>query len=417
MTRPRENPAAEEAQLLAGLRVTELTDERGFLAGKIMADLGAEVTKIEPPAGDPERAYGPWLGGVEKPEASLPWLAMNTGKRSLALDLRHPAGMQVLDALLEKTDVLLLSLGAAWAEGMGLDWPRLHADFPRLVCCSITAFGLEGPRAGDDGHDLVVVAAGGNAWMTGDAEGPPLRCSMPSSYYHAAPEAVVGTLQALHARELDGLGRLVDLSMQECQLATLITAAGQQALGRGRGQRSGARTGASREIWRAADGWISFGLRGGPARAANLRAVCSWMEERGKLASALRDRDWDSWDPGAVDSEELRGVESAFGKFFSTMTMTELYQQALKRRVLLAPCNGAREILAQPQLRSREMFVTIDYPRLGASVEHPALFAMLGGTRPRLRRAPLPGEHNPAILDELELSDEQRQLLTDEGVA
>ena len=155
MTRPRENPAAEEAQLLAGLRVTELTDERGFLAGKIMADLGAEVTKIEPPAGDPERAYGPWLGGVEKPEASLPWLAMNTGKRSLALDLRHPAGMQVLDALLEKTDVLLLSLGAAWAEGMGLDWPRLHADFPRLVCCSITPFGLEGPRAGDDGHAAV----------------------------------------------------------------------------------------------------------------------------------------------------------------------------------------------------------------------------------------------------------------------
>ena len=295
----------------------------------------------------------------------------------------------------EPSVVVMEACGSAHAWGRAL-----RAENPGLVYCAITPFGQTGPYAQYRAHDLAIVAMGGNASMTGDPDAEPLRCSMPTSYFHAAPEAVLGIEMALYARATTGHGQFVDVSMQECQLASLITGAAQYALTHRLGRRSGSRMGRTREIWRAKDGQISYGLRGGPARIPSLVATVEYMAECGMAADWLREFDWERYSPLAVSDQELARLEQAFGAFFESKSMRELYDEALRRRILLAPCNDAREILAQPQLRSRELFRTLDYPALGARIEHPDFFARASRCRIGIRRpAPEQGEHDSEVGD------------------
>jgi crotonobetainyl-CoA:carnitine CoA-transferase CaiB-like acyl-CoA transferase len=268
----------------------------------------------------------------------------------------------------------------------------------------LTPFGQTGPFAQLRGRDLIVVAMGGNASMTGDADRPPVRCTMPTGYYHAAPEAALGILMAVYARETTGRGQLVDISMHECQLQSLLSWPGQFAhFGKLPG-RSGARTGRTREIWPARDGYITYGLRGGPARLASLIATVKWMEESGKAPEWLSKYDWARFNHNLLTDVETQRFEEAFAAFFRSKTKRELYEESLKRRILLAPCNDAKDILEQPQLRDRGLFVTLEYPHLGASIEHPAFFARSTAHRLGLtRRAPRVGEHNREVFGELGL--------------
>ena len=399
-----------------GTFVLDLSQEPGWLAGKILGDLGADVVKVEPPGGDPGRV-GPWLGDKEDPERSLKWLALNTSKRGITLDWRKPEGVTLLARLLERADVLLETFAPGALARWGLSDEALQARNPRLVHCALTPFGRTGPRAHWRGHDLVVVAMGGNAAMTGDPDRPPVRCTLPTAYLAAGPEAAIGIAMALYAREQTGRGQLVDVSMQEAQLATLVTGPGQYALNGRLGGRGGARIGRTREIWRARDGWITFGLRGGQARIPNLEATVAYMAEDGMAPDWLRTYDWASYNHNTLGDEEIARLEDAFGAFFATKTRRELYEQALARRIMLAPCNDAREISEQSQLRSRELFTTLEYPELGAAIEHPACFAK--SSREALgirRRAPRVGEHNAEIYGEIGLAASELARLAEEGL-
>jgi crotonobetainyl-CoA:carnitine CoA-transferase CaiB-like acyl-CoA transferase len=402
--------------MFEGTRVLDLSHEPGWLAGKILGDLGADVIKVEPPAGDPGRV-GPWLGGQEDPERSLKWLALNTSKRGVTLDWRKERGAQLLLALAERADVLLETCAPGALERVGLSDEALQRRNPRLVHCALTPFGRTGPRAHWRAHDLVVVALGGNAAMTGDPDRPPVRCTMPTAYLAAAPEAATGIAMALWAREDTGRGQLVDVSMHEAQLATLVTGPGQFALTGRSGGRGGERLGRTREIWRAEDGWITFGLRGGPARIPNLAATVAYMAEDGMAPDWLREYDWSGYNHNTLPAEEIERLEDAFGAFFATKSRRELYEQALARRIMLAPCNDAREIAEQAQLRHRELFTTVEYPELGAALEHPAFFARSsrGGIGIRAR-APRVGEHNEEVYGELGLGPDDLARLRGEGV-
>jgi len=403
--------------MLSGVRVLDLCDASGFLAGKILGDLGADVVKLEAPGGDPERQQGPWLGEVADPERSLAWLALNTSKRGVTLDLEAPPGGEIFRALVARSDVVLETAAPGSLEARGLGFEQLAPEHPRLVWCSITPWGRTGPRAHWRGSDLTVVAMGGNASVTGDPDRPPVRCSMPTSHYHAAPEAALGVVMALPAREDTGRGQCVDVSLQECQLASLISGAGQYALHGRASRRSGARLGRTREIWPTRDGHVSFGLRGGPARIPNLVATVQWMRECGEAPDWLCAMDWSGYDPNRIPDEEIARLEAAFGAFFARRNMRELYDGALKRRILLAPCNDAREVLDQPQLRSRDLFVTLDYPELGARIEHPDFFARSSTHRIGIRRrAPRIGEHNAEVYGELGLDGAALAELAREGV-
>lgn len=404
----REAEARDGAGLLAGLRVLDVTDERGHQAGRILSDLGADVIKVEPPGGDPLRARGPFAGAEADSERSLAFLAANAGKRSIVLDLAgSDADRDTFRRLVGTADVVIETHrpGAMGDWGLGYESLRrsLPAAHPGLVYCAITPFGQTGPYAGYAAHDLVLVAMGGNASMTGSPERPPLRCSLPTAYMHAAPEAVVGILTALHARERGGGGQRVDISMRECQLSTLITGAGQYALDGEQRGRAGYRIGRTREIWRCRDGYISYGLRGGAARAANLAATVAYMAEHDFAPDWLREMDWEGYSPLTLSDDELERLESAFAAFFETQTMRVLYEQALVRRILLAPCNDAREVLAQPQLRSRGFFARVARPDGQGEVELPGFFARSSARHIGVRGAP-PGidEHGAALRAELE---------------
>src|SRR2546428_9861470 len=203
---------------LDGTRVLDLTREPGFFAGKLLGDLGADVLKVEPPGGDPARRRPPFWGGIADPERSLLWLAMNTSKRGVTLDLARPGGR-----------ALFLEL-AAWADAVletdptpGLGWPELRAQNPRLVHVALTPFGETGPRAGWRGSDLTVTATSGNLYSTGDPDRAPVRCSLPVSYYHGGIEAAVGVVFALWGREVSGEGQRVDVSLQEVMLIPNMT--------------------------------------------------------------------------------------------------------------------------------------------------------------------------------------------------
>jgi crotonobetainyl-CoA:carnitine CoA-transferase CaiB-like acyl-CoA transferase len=386
--------------VLEGLKVLDLTDESGWLAGKILGDMGADVIKVEPPGGDLAGRRAPYLGGVADPERSLVWLALNTSKRGIQLDLVRER--ETFERLAAQCDVLLESYAPGHLAELGLGYTTLCRMNPRLVHCAITPFGQTGPRAHWRASDLTVVAMGGNMAMTGDPERPPVRCSMPTSWYHGAAEAAAGALMAVYAREDTGRGRFVDVSLQETQLRTVLSIYGQVAGGAPAWSRSGARMGRTREIWAAKDGDVSFGLRGGPARIPNLKATVAYMDECGMAPQWLRDYDWDAYDYAKISDAEIARLEDAFAAFFASRGMRELFAQALERRILLAPCNDAREIVEHAQLRSRDLFVRLDYPHLGASIEHPDFFAKVRSGRIALRRrAPRIGEHDAEVRAEL----------------
>jgi benzylsuccinate CoA-transferase BbsE subunit len=301
-----------------------------------------------------------------------------------------------------RSDVLLETHAPGALAALGLDYASLCRVNPRLVHCAITPFGQTGPRAHWRGGDLVVVAMGGNMAHTGEPDRPPVRCSMPTAWYHGAAEAAAGALMALYARDDTDRGQLVDVSLQETQLRTVLSAYGQVAGGGTPWPRSGAMMGRTREIWEAKDGNVTFGLRGGPARIPNLKATVAYMDECGMAPQWLRDYDWESYNYAKLSADEIARLEGAFGAFFASRSMRELFSQALERRILLAPCNDAREIALHRQLRERELFTTIELSELDASIELPDFFAKTDDHSVRVRRrAPRLGEHEGEIFTAL----------------
>ena len=366
--------------MLERYRILDLTQAQGHLAGRMLADLGADVIQIEPLGGDALRAVGPFLDGPGGGEWSLPFMAGNSGKRSVELDLAGSESDRALfRSALASADAVLESFAPGTLAGWGLGYEALveclPSGHPGLVMASITPYGQQGPYAEFKAGDLELVAMGGNAFLSGDPERPPLRCSQPTAWYHAGAEAAVGLLLGLWARPRLGAGQHVDVSIRECQLATLMTAAGQFGRDGHLRTRTGYRTGRTREIWRCADGWISYGLRGGPARVASLSASVEWMAEEGLAPEFLKNMDWVRFNPLDLDAVGLADLEEAFAGFFLEHTMRDLYEGALARRILLAPCNDAREILAQEQLRSRDFFRRDGYPAELGALERPAFFA------------------------------------------
>src|SRR5579862_5180140 len=203
---------------LSGYRVLDLTDERGLLAGRMLADLGADVVQVEPSAGSSarKRAPQPHSGTTKEPTegASYVWDAYAANKRGVAVDFESETGVSFIKRLAEVADVLIESDGPAVQRRRGLDYDDLRASCPGLVYVSITAFGRTGPKAQYHASDLVVWAAGGPLDENRQGDRPPVRPSIPQAFLHAAGDAAAGAQLALLARARTGRGQLVDVSAQ-----------------------------------------------------------------------------------------------------------------------------------------------------------------------------------------------------------
>jgi crotonobetainyl-CoA:carnitine CoA-transferase CaiB-like acyl-CoA transferase len=395
---------------LDGIRVLDLTTEPGFLTGMLLGELGADVDNIEPPAGDPARRRGPFWGNVDDPERSLLWLALNGSKRGITLDVDGPRGRDVFLELAARADVVLENERPGRMAERGLGWDVLHAKNPRLILSSLTPFGQTGPYADWRASDLTAVAMSGNLHCTGDPDRAPVRCVMPVSYYHGGIEAAVGVAFALLARETTGTGQHVDVALQEAMVMPNMATASMSKMTGFRGARAGAffrqTKSVQREIWPCKDGHVSFALRGGPARVPGLVAMTKYMTENGMASETLRAMDWKAYNHNLLSQDEVDELSKEFGGFFLTKTMTELFQAACERNLMLAPANTAREILASEQQAARHFFVDVTHEGRGV-LRHPGPFAIVTSTEPdatavAIRRpAPRLGEHTDEVLGEI----------------
>jgi crotonobetainyl-CoA:carnitine CoA-transferase CaiB-like acyl-CoA transferase len=319
-----------------GLRVLDLTPPHARMAGRILSDLGADVVLVEPPGGCPSRREPPYGPGDSEP-TGLAFLVWNAGKTSVASDLDDS---RVAD-LVAAADVVLAGGPAAG--------PLTPADAPRAAWVSITAYGASGPRAAWRASDLTIVAAGGNLYPTGDPDRAPVRCAQPTSQAHTGPEVALAALTAVAS----GTPQLVDVSMQEAFAVASMTGPARYPVEGDHGRRRGAFTGRTRETWPCADGWVSFGLRGGRARVRNLQTLTKLAVEDGVATPALTDRDWAAYDHRTASDDELAAISDAVAAFFAKHTMTELYDMAVDTGLMLAPTNSPREITTSEQLAAR----------------------------------------------------------------
>ena len=198
---------------LRGIRVVELSHERGALAGKLLADMGADVIVVEPPGGSALRRNGPFVGDVPDPERSLAWWHYNTSKRGVVLDLAAPAGAEDFRRLVARADVVLECEDPGRLAALGLDHPQLARR--ELIWISVTPFGRKGPGRADLATDLTLLAGGGPAWSCGydDHSLPPIRGGGFQGYNIACHYAVMSALTALLWRGASGEGQFVDVSM------------------------------------------------------------------------------------------------------------------------------------------------------------------------------------------------------------
>src|SRR5215210_7765056 len=211
--------------VLAPYRVLDLSGSWGWLCGKILGDLGADVLKIEPLGGDPERGLGPFLGGEPHPERSLYWAACNTSKRGLTLNLSAASGRELFLRLASGADFVLESYMPGHLDALGVGYAGLRALNPRLIYVSVTPFGARGPYAHYRGTDLEAMALGGFMAVTGEPNRPPLRVSgVPQAPMWASMHAAMGALVAHWAREQRGVGQYVDVSAQASMISSLAHA-------------------------------------------------------------------------------------------------------------------------------------------------------------------------------------------------
>ena len=410
--------------MLSPYKALDLTDHKGFLCGKILADLGADVIKIEPPGGCPSRNIGPFYGNIPHPERSLYWFVYNANKRGVTLDIETAQGRDILKKLAARADFIIESFSPGYLDNLGLGYEALQQVHPRLVMTSITPFGQSGPYKDYQATDLVGMAMGGLMYLTGDSDRPPVRISFPQAYLHAAADAACGTLLAHYHRELTGQGQHVDVSMQQSVVWTMINARPfweltGTFLKRVGPFRAGLSSGSiQRQTWSCRDGAVTFTVMGGAGGAETNRALVEWMDEEGMADEALKGIDWDAFDMAAASREFHQRIEDKIGRFFAAHTKEELFTEAVKRRIMLYPVNTPADIAVSPQLAAREYWVEVEHTELGACISYPGTFLKSSEVSCSLRRrAPLIGEHNHEIYQqELGLSDDQLAALREAGI-
>jgi len=396
-------------RMLSPYRVIDLSDGRGLLCGQILADLGANVVRIEPPGGAGARRLGPFAGDVADPERSLVWLAYARNSRSAVLDLDTADGQAALRRLAATADFLIESAGPGVMARRGLDAAALLAANPALIYVSMSPFGQDGPRAGEPGGDLIALAAGGVLVLNGDADRAPVRISVPQADLHAAADAAVGALIALHARLRDGRGQHVDVAAQHA--VTLATQSNilASAVGFVPPQRwaGGVRLGplSSRLVFPASDGHVSITFLFGSSIGPATRRLMRWIHDQGGCDAATRDKNWEAFQEQLLTGEETfdeyERIKLVVADFTRTRTKAELLEAAMAHHLLIAPVATPGEVADNPHFAAREFWRSHAQPGLDEPVRYPGPFARFGAAPLTFRRRPPRlGEHTAEVLAE-----------------
>ena len=417
---------AEPTLPLSPYRALDLTDEKGFLCGKLLGDLGVDVIKMEGPGGDPARNIGPFARDIPHPEKSLYWFAYNTSKRGITLNIETADGKEIFKRLVKTADFVIESFPPGHMDSLGLGYTALSQIHPSLIMTSITPFGQSGPWKDYKAPDLVAMSLGGLVLHTGDPDRSPVRIGAPQAYLQAGAQAAVGTMVAHCYRQLTGEGQHVDVSIQE---SVLWAAAPIQQFYEldprwelikaipVRGSRTLRGAVVVRSMWRCKDGYICWRMMTGPGIGLRIRRLVEWMDSE-STAGDMMNVNWEEVDLLKVSQEQVDHWEALWADFFEARTKAELYEGAVERGIILYPVNTIKEVVESPQLAARDFFVPLEHAELGTTVVYPGPPFKSSEAGPKLRcRAPLIGEHNQEIyLGELGLSKAQLAALKERGV-
>jgi benzylsuccinate CoA-transferase BbsE subunit len=382
-------------------RVLDLTDEKGFLCGKILGDLGADVIKVERPSGDPARRIGPFYNNVPDPEKSLHWFAFNSSKRGVTLNLEHAEGREIFRTLSSRADVVIESFPPGRMKNLGLGYEELCARNPRLIMTSITPFGQTGPCKDDKASDITLLAMSGLMRITGDRDRPPLRMCLDQSYSLASAHAAVGTLLALKHRQVSGEGQQVDVSVYECAVRANyrepVRWEHEKKLGHRLGNLFSRGRISRRQLWPCKDGYVTWMLV--PENPKAMRAFIEWMEAEDQVGRWKEVKDERSL--ATLTQDDLVSLEETIGTFISTHTLHELESASLQRGLLLSPVSNIEGVARDENLIFRGYWQEVEHPEWGVSITYPGFTFLTKGAENRIRsRAPLVGEHNAQVYGE-----------------
>ena len=392
---------------LGDLRVLDLAGRIGLYCTKQLADLGADVIKIEPPGGDPTRAIGPFYHGEENPEKSLYWFQFNTNKKSITLNIESPEGKRLLKRLVKTADIVVETFRPGYLDSLGLSYSTLKKSNPRLIMTSITPFGQTGPYKDFKASDLIGLALGGFLFICGWEDEPPSRVGGSQAYNMASIHATTATLIALYHRDITGEGQHIDVSMQQCVAHSLQWVPQMYDLQKRIMCRSG-RLGVP--LQECKDGWTNF------IALFDWDLLVDWLKSGGGAADLDDDKYKDmDYQIRPEVRQHITEVTDAFTKSHDKRWVCE---EGQNRGVIAIPCNNAKDVVENPQLVLRNFFVDVEHPELNDTLKYPGAPYRFAETPWKIRRrSPLIGEHNNEIYKkELGLTSKQIAALKEQGV-
>ena len=390
---------------LSGLRVLELTGEHAQFCGKLMADLGADVIKVEPPGGQGTREVGPFLDDEAGPERSLYFWHYNTSKRGITLDITKPEGQEVFRKLAATAGLVLESFTAGYLPSLGLGYDSLSADNSGLIMCSVTPFGQDGPWRDYQTSDLLHLAAGGQMASSGyDVEdvpdAPPIAPGGGNAWHIASHYSYIAIMGALYHRDFTGEGQYIDVSVHEaCSLTTegaiAIYLSTGEVVRRHTGRHASADMSPGIQHATNDGGYINTTRSGSNLTPARVKILATWMAEYGRAQDLLEEK---YQDPAVVE-ESGQHFADVLKNFFANMPLVEAYEGGQELNFPWGAVRTMGEIVGDPHLEDREFFVSVEHPELGREFTYPGPAAIYNASPWRIsRRAPLIGEHNDEIL-------------------
>ncbi len=410
------------SRALDGIRVLDLSTPLGEATGRVLADLGAEVIKIEPPGGCEARFAPPFetTPSAERPrpeapdgdpETSLFWRAFGLGKRSVVLDLADDADRERFLALVKTADILIESSVPGEMDAKGLGFAALEKLNPMLLYVSISPFGQTGPHALHPATDLTLSASGGFLNMTGDGDRPPLPVGLPETAHLGAVQAAADVLMALYSRNRSGEGQHLDASVQAAVVWSLMYVSDFASVGMdppGFDDTRTTRTGSMEVVpgltlpvlEPCKDGHVVIVLVLGAQGAFGFNACMNWIGEQGGLDADLMGIDWMTWiqqlQEGKLELEMAHRAVDQFKAFLKTMTKAEIQEQAVLQKWLIAPIYLTPDLLEDKQLLAREFWIDL------AGEKQPGPFARLSTTPIKYERpAPRLGQ-DQALVDSID---------------
>lgn len=393
---------------LSGYRVLDLAGPLGLHCTKLLADMGADVIKIEPPSGDGSRRMPPFKDDLPHPEKSLYFLHFNTNKRGITLDIEKPDGRGIFLELAGKADVVIETAKPGRMDELGMGYEMLRGQNRGLVYAALTPFGQSGPWRDYKANDMAGIALGNLLYLAGEPGEPPLQPPGEIAYGMASTYGAFGIAVALYHRLDSGKGQYIDVSMHECAghiAGYFIPNYGYTGVKPARASRKGEET----------DLYDPYATKNGYARifiipVEQWRRLVDWMGRPASISGP-------EFEKMSYRRQHPDIVTKAIAEFCAKHTKEELYDEGQKRRIAVTPINTAGEFIEMEQTKSRQLFVDMEHPEIGRYKQFGAVPRLMETPGGIYRPAPLLGQHNKEIfMDELGMSSEDLVALRSEEV-